>query len=319
MTLIISGYNHCPDYTYDYSDVLEKGVIKTPKSKSGREPGLFSISDSIITTVGSSGKVPLLKGFKKIINIPIRLWQPYIVGPYFNGYKSIFKECDCFVAFAGSTLTSQHVINLISNHLSELRIDYRSRTIGKGDFVVIKNCDYNELEATANYSHHGDDLFIPEIDYINILTAEVIVDVVEHSINKALKSAKEFRLSEESFNEMYTEFTLGLNCPTSGKDYLYQFQMDKRMTPEGVYEVFARKSYIPESSVSVIGMRNKFGDRINDVTGFSINNNLDLCDELLKFMEMALEEVDESGSFEIGKPVVVKKLVQGQLSKKLIE
>ncbi|EGQ7646293.1 TPA: hypothetical protein O4F77_000403 [Vibrio alginolyticus] len=319
MTLVISGYNHCTGYTYDYSECIEKGVIKTPTSKSEREPGLFSIADSVITTIGKGGKVPLLKGFKKVVNIPIKLWQPYIAGSHFRGYKTVFKECECFVAFAGSTLTSQHVINLISNHLSMLRIDYRPKIQEKGEFIVIKNCDHNVLVSTADFAHHSEGLFIPELDYKGILTAEIVVDVVEHSINTALKSAKEFRLSEDAFNEMYTEFTLGLNCPASGKDYLYHFQMDKRLNHEGVYEVFANRKYIPENSVSVIGMRKQFGDRINDIVDFSIDNNLNLCDELIKFMKTAIDEVDASGSFEIGMPVVVKKLVDGELRKALVE
>ena len=319
MTLVISGYIHRPGYTYDYSNVLEGDLVKKPKDKSERESGLFSIADSVITTVGGGGRVPLLKGFKKMVNIPIKLWQPYLVGPHFRGYKSIFQECECFVSFAGSTLTSQHVINLISNHLSLLRIDYRSKFLEKGDFIVIKNCDRNELEVTANYSHHSDELFIPERDYQGILTADVIVDVVEHSINTALKSAKEFRLSEEAFNEMYTEFTLGLTCPSTGKDLLYHFQMDKRLNPEGVYEVFVHKHYVPENAVSVIGMRKKFGDRIEKVVEHAINNNLNLCEELVVFMETAIDEVDKEGSFEIGKPIVVKTLVNGTVVKKLVK
>lgn len=314
MTLIISGYVHSTGGNTDYSK-LPKEIVRTPTDKSQKEPGIFSIADSVITTIGSAGKTPLLKGFKKIVNVPIKLWKPYFVGPDFRGYLSTFMECECFIAFAGSTLTSQHVLNLITNHLGDLRIDYRSKRVGLGEFVVVKKCDHNELISTAAHSQYDDDLFIPHKDYVGILTADVIVNVVEHSINKALNSAKEFRLSEKAFNEMYTEFTLGINCPSTGEDVIYQFNMDKRLNEEGVFEVFVNKLKIAENQVSIIGMRNEFKDRINGIVESAINDNLNLCDELTKFMAQAINEVDERGSFEIGRPIVVKKLKDRKVEK----
>lgn len=317
MTLIISGYIHNTGFHTDYTMLPDK-IERTPTAKSQREPGLFSIADSVITTIGSLGNTPLLKGFKKIVNIPVKLWQPYFAGPDFRGYKSTFIECECFVAFAGSTLTSQHVLNLITNHLSELRIDYRGKRVGIGEFIVVKECEYNELIKTASYSQHGDDLFIPQRDYVGILTADVIVDVVEHSINKALNSAKEFRLSEKAFNEMYTEFTLGVNCPSTGEDVLYQFDMDKRLNSDQVFEVFVNKQRISANQVSVIGMKREFKERIDSVVTTAIDGNLNLCEELTKFMAEAINEIDERGSFEIGRPIIVKKLRDRKLEKVLI-
>lgn len=316
MTLIITGYVHKTGFHTEYPKLPnEFEVVRTPTDKSQKKSGIFSIADSVITTIGGAGKIPLLKGFKKIVNMPIKLWKPYFVGSNFRGYFSTFLECECFIAFAGSTLTSQHVLNLISNHLSELRIDYRSKRVGSGDFIVVKSCDHNELISTASFSQYDDDLFIPDKDYAGLLTADVIVDVVEHSINKALSSAKEFRLSEKAFNEMYTEFTLGINCPATGEDVIYQFDMDKRLNSDGVFEVFVNKQRIAENQVSIIGMRNEFKNRIDDVVESAINNNINLCDELTNFMAQAISEVDERGSFEIGRPIVVKKLKDGKLKK----
>lgn len=315
MTLIISGYNHSPGFTTHYEMI--SGIprqIKTATAKSQRDSGLFSIADSVITTIGTAGKVPLLKGFKKIVNIPIKLWQPYFVAGAFKNYNSTFIECECFVAFAGSTLTSQHVINLISNHLSELRIDYKKN--GKGyNYVVVMNCEENTLASTSKYTMYDDDLFIPERDYTKILTADVIVNIVEHSINKALNSAKEFRLSEQAFQEMYTEFTLGINCPVTNKDVIYQFEMDKKMNENGVYDVFVNKKLIAEDQVSIIGMKREFEETINNAVSQAINSNLNLRDELKKCMEQAINVVDSRGSFEIGRPIIVKCLKNQKLYK----
>jgi hypothetical protein len=324
MTLIISGYNHYTGFDTEYpkSDSVTESYlgfsitpIHTPTKKSKREIGLFSIADSMITTIGTNEPQPLLKGFRKIVNIPIKLWKPYLIGSTFSGYRSTHQECDCFIAFAGSTLTSQHVINLITHHLGNLRIDYRTKSVGQGDFVVVKDCEYNELSATANCSEYDDDIFIPEKDYINLLTADIITDVVEHSINTALNSAKEFRITESQFNSMHSDFTLGINCPSTGEDFLYQFNMKRRLNSDNVFELFVDRLKIDENQVSVIGMKNKFKNRIDRVVEKAINENLNLCDELTQFMEQAIMEVGEQGSYAIGKPISVKELNRGRLNK----
>ena len=82
-----------------------------------------------------------------------------------------------------------------------------------------------------------------------------------------------------------------------------------------MFEVFVNKLKIAENQVSIIGMRNEFKDRINGIVESAINDNLNLCDELTKFMAQAINEVDERGSFEIGRPIVVKKLKDRKVEK----
>lgn len=130
MTLIVSGHNFGKNPWRDFDNIK--------KHKGMRQEGLFAIADSIITTHSSNGHSPLLSGFKKIKEIPVKLWQPYFIGENFKSYNSVFAQFDCFVAFAGSTLTAQHAIDSISNHLSTLRIDYQSRGYGKPGHYVIK-------------------------------------------------------------------------------------------------------------------------------------------------------------------------------------
>ena len=48
---------------------------------------------------------------------------------------------------------------------------------------------------------------------------------------------------------------------------------------------------------------------------YSVHKDKPFYDELTTFMAQAISEVDERGSFEIGKPIVVKKLKDGKLKK----
>jgi hypothetical protein len=157
----------------------------------------------IISTVTATGRKPLVSEFRKIVEVPIHIWEPHFVGENFNGYIKIFTTYKCLVAFAGSTLIAQHVINNITGHLGKLRIDHES-----GDeftCIVKKSCDANNLISNGSSSVYNDDIFIPERDYQNLLTAEFVSDLVEHSINKALESKMRHVIDQQETNKLWMQ------------------------------------------------------------------------------------------------------------------
>ncbi|MCF2828619.1 hypothetical protein L3V43_22540 [Pseudoalteromonas sp. L23] len=311
MTLVVAGYNFDQNPWRSIDNIKENTGI--------RQEGLFAIADSIITSLSSNGHSPLLSGFKKIKEIPVKLWQPYFIGENFKSYNNVFLQFECFVAFAGSTLTAQHVIDLISNHLATLRIDFQSGNFETdGKYVVKKICDSNNLIKNARSSVYGDDMFIPEKHYRGILTAEYIAEVVEHSINKALSSAQKHKLDENSLKEMYTEFILGVNCPSSKSDLLIKYTMKQRITLEGMIEVYVVGEKIQEGDVAVIGMTSRFGDLAQDAAKSAIENGLSLKSEMTSFVKKAISEVNAEGSFQIAMPVVVKSLKSRRITKQVI-
>ena len=102
MTLVIAGH----DIRKDSS---------RPGSKSSTA-GLFVTADSTIT----DGRQTLLGGFKKVYEVPIKVHSPTITGGQFRGYHAVRLATTCFIAFAGSTINAQHILNGVTNHLSKL-------------------------------------------------------------------------------------------------------------------------------------------------------------------------------------------------------
>lgn len=311
MTIVVAGYNYGQNLWRDLDKIKDPASVK--------QEGLFAIADSIITSHSSNGHTPLLSGFKKIKEVPVKLWQPYFIGENFQGYKSVFLQFECFVAFAGSTLTAQHVIDSISNHLANLRIDYQRKCrVSPPEYVVKKSCEKNTLESNGSRSLYGDDMFVPEIHYRGLLTADYICDVVEHSINTALKSAQKYKIDPQSLKEMYTEFILGVNCPSEGADRLVKFTMDKRINLEGMYEVFVKSDVVPPGSVAVIGMNQRFGKAAQNVATTAISNGKSLKNEMISFVKESIDEVNNEGSFQIAMPMVLKTLEYRRINKIVI-
>lgn len=125
MTLVIAGRN------------LKKGVFS--KKVSDFEEGLFAVADTNIT----SDNTVLVSGFKKVYEIPVRLKKPNFCDEWFNGYSGYILEKNCFIAFAGSSLVAQHLMNSIRNHLGDIYPTYESgakvkvNEIGSDDVAVI--------------------------------------------------------------------------------------------------------------------------------------------------------------------------------------
>ena len=311
MTLVVAGYNFGENPWRSIDNIKENTGV--------RQEGLFAVADSIITSFSSNGHSPLLSGFKKIKEIPVKLWQPDFIGENFNSYNSVFLQFECFVGFAGSTLTAQHVIDLLSNHLATLRIDFqRGNFQTDGKYVVKKICDPNNLIRNGYSSVYGDDMFVPEKHYRGLLTAEYIAEVVEHSINKALSSAQKYKLDEKSLNEMYTEFILGVNCPSTESDLLIKYTMQKRTNIDGMIEVYVVGERIKEGDVAVIGMSSRFGDLAQSNAKVAIANGLSLKNEMTSFVKNAINKVNAEGSFQIAMPIVVKSLESRRVTKKVV-
>ena len=311
MTLVVAGYNFEENPFREIDNIKEITGV--------RAEGLFAVADSIITSHSLNGHSPLLSGFKKIKEIPVKLWQPYFIRENFKSYNSVFLDFECFVAFAGSTLTAQHVIDLISNHLATLRIDFQSGNFqNDGEYVVKKRCDPNNLIQDGHSSVYGDDMFIPEKHYHGLLTSEYIAEVVEHSINKALSSAQKYKLDKKSLREMYTEFILGVNCPSTGSDLLVKYKMNQRMNTEGMFEVFVESQQIQEDEVAVIGMSDRFNELAQNIAKDTIKKGLSLKNEMTSFVKNAIDEVNDEGSFQIAMPLVVKSLENRKVTKTII-
>lgn len=292
MTLVVAGYRQ---NRFIWDAERSKEFVQDRKS------GIFLIADSLISTEMNFRRKPLVSGFKKIVDVPINVWQPHFVGELFQDYIKIFQTHKCLIAFAGSTLTAQHLINSITNHLSELRIDYEKGTSFK--CVVRKSCDTNNLVSNGIGTHYDDDIFIPEKDYKNLLSADYVSDVVEHAINQALSSKMKYVLDEDSLKAMRTDIVMAITCPITREDYLYTYKFNHKFLPEGGVKAFCDKSLVSSNEIAIIGMENTYGEALRSLVTESIESGGLLEDDILNFV---IKCIREDQTYEIGMPAIHK-------------
>ncbi|MBX9269266.1 hypothetical protein [Chromobacterium violaceum] len=305
MTLIIAGHN------------LEEDFYPTPintDSSKMRTNGIFVLADSSITSPSSRGEKVILGGFRKIYPIPIKIWKPYFNGLYFRNYLDTYYESECFVAIAGSTLTAQHTLNSIVTHLSEIRISYKrsKKLLEPGEYIIQRHCQANELEQGAGVDTWDEDMFT-EDDYKDIINADAIVNIIEHSINDSLNSARKYKISEEDFKAMQTDFAVGLYCPKNKNHRLFTFTMKTKTNLEGFLEVFAEKNEIEGDDIAVLGMRSRFEKPAKDLLRQLISQRKSPAAHLFDFLNSAIDTVKSEGNFSIDRPSVHKTLINGKL------
>lgn len=310
MTLVIVGHEFEKESTFSWSD----RDYTLPKKAGMKTVGLFAVADSSITTPKSNGMQTVLGGFRKIYSIPVKVWQPYFNRVYFNSYLEVYYEAECFVAIAGSTLTAQHVLNLISEHLSKIRISYErsGERCVPGRYVLIRHCQRNELEINQGIDEWDECMFTPR-DYVDLVTAGDIAKIVEYSINEALSSARKYKLDEASLKSMYSEFAVGIFCPKEKNHQLFVFRMQNRMTKAGLMEVFATNEKIEEGCVAVLGMKKEFEAEAQAVMQKSLEEEVKTSISLFEFLNKAIDKVRSDGSFAIDRPSVCKLFQQGHL------
>lgn len=311
MTLVVVGHEFEKKVTFSWG----KDTEDAPKKAGMKAVGLFAVADSSITAPNSNGRQTILGGFRKIYPVEIKVWKPFFNDVYFRSYLEVYYEAECFVAIAGSTLTAQHVLNLISEHLRKIRISYeRAKELyTPGKYVLIRHCQRNELEVNQGIDEWAEDMFTPN-DYIDLVTANDIAKIVEYSINEALASARKYKIDEQSLKAMYSEFALGIYCPKEKNHQLFVFRMESRLSAEGLVEVYATKEQIEEGRVAVLGMKSEFESTANDAMQTAIEEETSPSRKLFDFVNIAIDKVRANGSFAIDRPSVCKVFQKGQLN-----
>jgi hypothetical protein len=312
MTLVIAGFDKRVN---PWGSVWSKGNA----AKEMENHGLFAVADSLITTAGGHSSQPLLSGLRKIHSVPVKLWKPYFVDTDFRDYLEVHYETECFIAFAGSTLTATHALDVIATHLSTLRISFdtkaarsASRQERKSHYVVRRDCEYIEVRDSKEYVEWGLDMFL-ESDFQGILTADRLADDIKHSIDVALKSAKKYRLDQRAFEAMRTDFAAGIQCPATGHSRVFVFRTEFHKNSEGVFEVFASRREVGQNEIVVLGMRKEFEERAQTAYDAALHSQVPTGAALFDFLNKAIDEVAVSGSVQIDRPSVHKRLEQGRM------
>lgn len=279
--------------------------IQTPQANNifTNIDGVFFAADSSITHHNSQ----IVSGFKKVYEIPIRVLGVNILGGWFNNYTSAIYETACVVAFAGSTLVSQHLMNSIRNHLEALRPTYQN-----GTYQLALPCE------THKHLTHGayDDMFLPD-DYgpNYLLTAAFVASAVQHAIQAVLNKAATHNVMAVSFSAYQAEFILSIRCPDTQKYHIYQYEIVPGQPAGNSTPAKVKMVQINEGDVAVIGMRNDFESPARAAFAAAIAANQRGNVAMLDFVASAIQHKHAIGIFGIGFPAYLYDHKRDRLSR----
>ena len=277
MTLIIAGHSLQQSYA---------------EEKSGFCDGVFFAADSAIT----QGNQVLVSGFKKVVRYPIKVKAVNIAGGVFRGYHGDWYEDGCAIAFAGSTLVAQHMMNSIGNHLSDLR-----PTFEDGQYVMTMTCEHSRHVS----GYYDEDMFQRRFMGSNyLLNANYLSHVVKHSIEAVLISSKKYDGMREYFEAYRAEFIFSVKCPEDNKYHIYQYEVAQAQDGTAVVNV----EKVPFGSVAVIGKKSLFKDDAVANHKMAIDLGKSTADELFNYLVLSVKSQNEIGIFDVGMPCHLYKL-----------
>lgn len=269
--------------------------------------GLFVAADSTIT----NGSQTLLSGFKKIYTVPIKVYEPYFVGEMFRNYHYARLNTSCFIAFAGSTVTAQHILNGIGNHLEAMRYAYEGSGIGcSGTYQILMSCERNSLYEPSTY--WAEDMFLPE-NMQNLLSGEVVAKTVRHVLQVSLGDAKRHKIDEQGWNSLLTQYLLGTYCEIEGRNRLFTFKpLHKREFGDRgpLVDIEIVQEEIFPGELVVLGMT-CFEARAREAYRTAIEARIDVKTRMFDFLNEAIDEVKASGRLEIDRPSLLKMFDHG--------
>ncbi|EBH2782869.1 TPA: hypothetical protein ACTYBD_004827 [Enterobacter hormaechei] len=271
-----------------------------------KDGSIVFCGDSLITTKSQGMSVKLTSSFRKIMPLEIIVRVPdFDTSGKIVRYFETESWHRCMIAFAGSTLVSQHIINSIQGHLRQIKYtydkgeyDYHSGTQKGAGYKLIMGCeDNNEVENTL----WDDDVFIDCREAANnLLSSEFLVSLVKHCIEKIIT---EFYLNtDEKFEKEWfaSDFIVALSCYKTGKNHLFTFKME---FDDNSVKLVTRE--IGANELAIIGIT-RYNNEIHHT--YQVNQS-SLSTESILFKEVvkAVEDNESADLREIGKPIVFKK------------
>jgi len=292
MTLVIAGHNIRKDSSH-------------PGFK-GSAAGLFVTADSTITT----GRQTLLSGFKKVYEVPIKVYAPSIVGGQFRGYHAVKLETSCFIAFAGSTLTAQHILNGLTNHLSALRYAHAGAgQLVPGTYQILMDCQSNSLNNSGTW--WDDDMFLDR-DMENLLSGEIVARTMLHVLRVSLGSAKEHKIDQAGWETLLTQYVVGTYCEVERCHKLYTFKPRFQWEHQRIVGIEIDQEEVRPGELAVLGMTS-FEQRAKVVYSTAFEAGQDVRKVMHDFLNLAIDEVRAKGSLEIDRPSILRSFQQGKL------
>lgn len=265
-------------------------------SSGGFEEGVYFAADSHIT----QNNQILVKGFKKVIEIPIRVKGLNFCGDWFNGYLGYRHQGACAIAFAGSSLVAQHLISSMKNHLSE-----PYPTFCNDRYQIVMSCEEDKHLSQAYY----DDSMFLDHQLDSLLTANLISNVVCHSIEAVLENARSFGNMSKLFSAYQAEFIFGVQCPQTREYHIFQYDIipDQELGAK-VYMV-----EIMKNDLAVIGAKKFKNAALAELA--SCTGDEKPSQKMFSFLNSVVESETNIGNNGIGKPIGLHNLKGSTLSR----
>ena len=254
---------------------------------------LFFASDSTI----SDGNRTLLNGFQKVYEVPVIVHEPYFIVNHFQRYLPSRKHTHCAIAFAGSTLTAQHVLNSITSELGSLF--FGQDAVGK--YGILRRDEYNELIKQSRVQLWAEDMFLPE-DMTGLLTGKVIADAVAHAVQKAVESARRYAIDEQGFKKLENQYAVGTYSPDSDEVSLYEIDVVRSVSEDGMLVPLVKIKEVCQSEISVLGLRERFKTEAETALHQAHQQAETSASALFRFLNSAIERIWTEGSRVIDRP-----------------
>ncbi|WP_313603907.1 hypothetical protein [Comamonas jiangduensis] len=306
MTLIFAGFETRVEKFNFSKEIIGEfgGDINKISEDVVKVDGVYFAADSAITNNNKT----LLNGFRKIYPVKVSLWKPYIAGDTFRGYPMESYSFDVAIAFAGSTLSAQHYMNIISSHLNNLRITL-SKGYRKHEFRVIKQCEENPL--IGRIIQFLEDPFC-DIDCREFLSAEYISSVVLHSLQAGVASASQYKIDEAGFNSLKIEMLLAVQCQKTSKYHLYEYDMNQ-INIDGLLKIEVSQVEVDIDKVAVIGLKNKYEELANQEQLKIKNPSCKRSVVMFNYLNSCINEENKDENKGIARPSNLKIYRNGKL------
>lgn len=252
---------------------------------------IFFAGDSGISDNGTL----MVSGFKKVFRLPIIVKRPNIVGDLFRGYVGNAFEGGCAIAFAGSTLIAQQLMNSIGNHLSEL---YASRE--NGEYCLAMPCE-RDRHVGANYLFykHGDELFPPGfVAEGRLIDGDFLANVVRHAITAVFNYSTQYANMERLFRRNRAEFILAVRCYQQERYRLFQYEL--RAGEGGTVDVIHRE--VPRGTLAVIGLKEDFGEDVQNAYASALKAGDDGAEAVAGCVAEKVQAANDLGIFNVCGP-----------------
>lgn len=308
MTLLIAGYQYERKMTYAAA-WLDAGA-DDPRAGWDPEPsGVFMVADSAIT----SGSTTLLNGFRKIYPVGVNLWKPYFLDGYFHSYNNVHQELDVMVGFAGNTLTAQHCLNGLTEHLANLRIAFKHPRSGPLKMAVLMDCQDNPFDLFPHARMEDD---FDRNGYSKLLTADKLAHVVLHSLSVSMKSARQYKMTQEAFDTLNTPFVVGIQCPQTRAYAIYVYRMVHELV-DGMNQVRVDMAKLAHGDVAVLGMEREFAVPAQQAYTAAIAGMASPHQAMFDFLCASIRTVVARGDKAIAFPALGKTLERFRVETKL--